>query len=1702
MAISTTVLLVAYAVALVASVVIQQQQAARQKERMRKMQEEAAARADEAKGFQFTAEGQAYPVPICYGRNLIGGTRVFHNTYNGVASSGPADGGSRWSTLGTFSGSKHEFLMIQQVLCFGGINRILDIEVNGSAYNDSKLDNSVLIHVYPNGSVVDPLAAHTDAGRSSAFFTNAAYATGVFRLNRDDPNYSGAPDCKFYIEGLKVASIVKNGSSYSVTNTKTYSNNPALCLLDYLLNPVYGRGLDVSAVDLESFYNAYLICEKTIIEDSNTAGKYWKAKGTIRTLKKFETNLTLSSTASIRDNIEKLLEGMDMAELVWSGGKYKLQLEYPTVYTAGSYAENDVVQYETTSSIALYRSLVNGNTSSPLSANWKRLSVQVSDDDILDGKEVVTSWPNATSRFNYITVRFLNEAKDFTEDTAVWPDKSSAVYASFMADDANVPLETEVFESAVTDYNHARAKAEQRCRISRLGVTYKFTLLPRFVGLEPGDFISINSEILKINADLLRIDETNIGDDGSVLVNATRFDARALAWNADDNQDIPDRITYADEIAQATNLHYSASPQLNQGFSGCVTWDFANDSRVVKYLIKATTTPKEMVGGNTAWEDLGETRNNFFDIPKIPSGSYTIAVVASTSLGRLSPQYNTISGSKWPTISVGISSATDGETTIYRATIYNSSATNPGTPVGGSFDFEQLVFRSLPDGWSTSPQLSTLQLWQSDAVIRNTDTSISWTAPIAIERPGTFIGFTKSIVAVLQDIDGNNVNYADANSVLRAVYNNDDITKSSVTSYSIVSTSNCTANVSNSGIDKGTVYVTNLVGNAGSVEVACTFYGGTLVKTLGVYGLNVGYIPDLTPPPTPVNVAITAGLNQVFIDINDDLVYSEGHGHYRTEIYGVYGETGTFAQAELLGYFDNRLYILSQDISTPLRLWVTYVSRDGVSSLPYGGATGIDATTGKIGNTHLGPLIVEAENLANGAIIAEKVAVGAITTEKLFGSAVTADKIADLTITAQELANGAITNIKIAADAITGDKIKNLEITAGKLADGTITTNKISNLQITADKIAAGAVVSDKLYPRAVTAEKIGLLAIIAENLSASSVTETKIAALAVGTAAIQDAAITNLKIANAAITSAKIATAAIGTAAIADAAITTAKIQNAQITSALIADAAIGTAAIQDAAITNAKIGTAAITSAKIASAAITSAKIADAAIGTAAIANGAITNAKIGTAAIDSANINDGAIITAKIGDAAINSAKIANAAIQSVHIATAAIGTAAIAQGAITNALIANAAIDSAKIQNSSIGAAKIIDGEITSAKIQDASIGVAKFQASLYSDGFQSRVSGWNVNRAGSAEFNDIFIRGNGTFSGSLTAANGTFKGELQAASGTFAGSLTAGTVDVSKLFGQSYNFSIAGGYWLTIPAEYTSVRVTLIGGGGGGGAGSYGEWNVHGGSGGGGGAGQYLISSWDLGAGYAGASVYIQVGVGGAGATELFQNGNGGGESFVNINGARFITAAGGGGGGRAGYSGWVDHGYGEEQGGGGGGWPGGLPGSGTVGGAGASSTWGTGGYGRSNASGTNGTGNGSGGAGGGYDGGTGNYGGGSSAKYDGWHPGGAGGAGRVIVEFYNPNAVVLRTEFSGLVNRVASLENEKSTFWQQNKNMTRGAIGSLALATYIAYPWYMNMPAGWYDQYGYLGGAWRELSKIGYNNEYSSWEHFLIVRYA
>ena len=111
-----------------------------------------------------------------------------------------------------------------------------------------------------------------------------------------------------------------------------------------------------------------------------------------------------------------------------------------------------------------------------------------------------------------------------------------------------------------------------------------------------------------------------------------------------------------------------------------------------------------------------------------------------------------------------------------------------------------------------------------------------------------------------------------------------------------------------------------------------------------------GEEPDLTPPPTPEGFAVSAAISHVFIE-HSAPVYTVGHGHLRTRVYGVKytgGALPTFSQAVELGQFSGTIWAMPSDPSTTWRLWIKWETKDGVlSNSPAGGTNGLVATTGQ-----------------------------------------------------------------------------------------------------------------------------------------------------------------------------------------------------------------------------------------------------------------------------------------------------------------------------------------------------------------------------------------------------------------------------------------------------------------------------------------------------------------------------------------------------------------------------------------------------------------------------------------------------------------------------------------------------------------------------------------------------------------------------------
>jgi hypothetical protein len=580
-----------------------------QQSRMRKLKNEM----DKRKQVNVAVDGEPFYLPVIYGKAKVSGGKVKHllkNSYVHVTDPASATIFNQGLTA-SITGSKSEFLFVQQAICYGEIESVVDITVDDKNWNDDSLKYGQRIHVYRTGGTADTMATANGIPATNTF-SNTTYASMCFRLNREEYNYNGSPNVSFFVKGNKIRSITYNSGTgvYSLSLTKTYSNNPALVLLDYLTNPVYGKGLSSSFIDLKSFYNAMIICDRvlpsTYAQDGRVNGRrpdVEKEDGTITVqpalpkvqLKLYECNVVLDTERAIRENIELILESMEEAELIWSGGQYFLRLDAPQNLT-----EQNALVVAT-----------------------------ITEDDIIRGK-MELEFPDSSVRYNQCVARFMNEYENFVDDTVIWPTAYSTTYNQYLLEDSGILLKTEVYLPCTSDPYRALAKAEQMVRTSRREMRAKFSIAKKGLLLEPGDIVSITDGPSNLSNEIMKIESIRMNGDLTADIEARQYSFETIAWNVPDNVPyISNKIDYFYGITPPLSLQFIRDTSSNTISLGKLIWSFPNDVSVDSYQVEYSTD-------NIVWQILATVKTEFYEINTLTTGSYYFRVRSISTTNSLS----------------------------------------------------------------------------------------------------------------------------------------------------------------------------------------------------------------------------------------------------------------------------------------------------------------------------------------------------------------------------------------------------------------------------------------------------------------------------------------------------------------------------------------------------------------------------------------------------------------------------------------------------------------------------------------------------------------------------------------------------------------------------------------------------------------------------------------------------------------------------------------------------------------------------------------------------------------------------------------------------------------------------------------------------------------------------------------------------------
>ena len=430
---------------------------------------------DFERGILLNKQSNDANIPVIYGERLVGGTRVFMET----------------------SGTDNTYLYMAIVMSEGEINSIEEVRVDdkvvtfasslsdgtevevGSGDSNFYKNSESLIRIEPhfgtdNQSASDLLSTLSSWG-SNHRLRGICYLALRFKWNQDA--FTGIPKVQAKIKGKKVVTLASNLSE----QTASFSTNPAFCLLDYLRNERYGKGIATSEIDLQSFYDASQVCVTQVTPYSGASD-----------INIFDTNTVLDTSQKIIDNVRELLKGC-RGYLPYTGGKYKLIIE-----TTGS------------------------------------ASITLTEDDIIGGYNL--SIPTKNERYNRVIVGFVNPDRNYQVDEVQFPPiddsglASADQHATMKTADGGFLLEGRFTFKTLTSPYQAEEMAEVILRRSREAITLGLNVSFDAYDLAIGDIVNITHSSLGFSAKAFRVMGITFNEDFTIGLSLVEYQASHYTW--------------------------------------------------------------------------------------------------------------------------------------------------------------------------------------------------------------------------------------------------------------------------------------------------------------------------------------------------------------------------------------------------------------------------------------------------------------------------------------------------------------------------------------------------------------------------------------------------------------------------------------------------------------------------------------------------------------------------------------------------------------------------------------------------------------------------------------------------------------------------------------------------------------------------------------------------------------------------------------------------------------------------------------------------------------------------------------------------------------------------------------------------------------------------------------------------------------------
>ena len=521
----------------------------------------------QAQGILLNKQSNNAHLPVVYGTRLLGGTRIFLET----------------STNNTY-------LYGALVLCEGEINGITKIYINdqevtfGSSFsdggtvtsNDSRFGTTIQLQTFygtdgqSQSSLLNELSSWSDETRP---LSGIAYC--AFKITWDADKYTGIPNIQALVQGRKVSTY----DASSVETTGVFTDNPAWCLLDYLTNTRYGKGIDITDIDIPSFYTSSGVCSQSVTPYSGGDS-----------ISLMSCNYVLDTSRKIIDNTKDLLKGM-RGFLPYTQGKYKLVIE-----TSGT------------------------------------ASITLDEDKIIGGIKVISEKKN--EKYNRVQLNWINSEKNWQSDTAVYPE-TDAEHQTLKTEDGGFLQEATIDLPTITNYYQALEFGEIILTRSRNTLRVDLKANYEALDLAIGDIVNVTHTITGFSSKPFRVVGMAINPDYTCSLSLQEHQNSWYDFSEKSESDVVPDTTFSNPFSVSPPASITLDDELIQYNDGTVivamniTIGASTDQFVREYQVEyKRTDDSNFIVHSRGTVDL------FHRVLNVISGdNYTVRVKAINSLG-------------------------------------------------------------------------------------------------------------------------------------------------------------------------------------------------------------------------------------------------------------------------------------------------------------------------------------------------------------------------------------------------------------------------------------------------------------------------------------------------------------------------------------------------------------------------------------------------------------------------------------------------------------------------------------------------------------------------------------------------------------------------------------------------------------------------------------------------------------------------------------------------------------------------------------------------------------------------------------------------------------------------------------------------------------------------------------------------------------